>query len=134
MRALLVAAAFAMAACGAPQAPITAAGPPTAIPHPPAPAPDAPSPRFVGDWSPAEGSCEQPWRFRADGLTTPGHVACTFSQVTPVAGGYDVAASCTAEGPPAPHAIEIRFAESARAMLVSGGPMNAAALIACPAQ
>lgn len=133
MRALIVVAALALAACGQPQAPDTAAGPPTAIPHPAAPAPDAGPPRFVGRWATAEGSCEQAWEFRADGLETPGHVACTFSSVTPASGGYDIAATCTAEAPPAPYNIEIRFAESARAMLVSGGPMSSAALIACPA-
>lgn len=124
---------MALAACGASEAPVTAAGPPIAIPHPPTPSPDGRALRFVGEWAAADGSCERAWVFHEDRFTTPGGVSCTFSQISPAPGGYDIAATCTAGAPAAPHQLEIRFADSAHAMLVGGGPMSAAALIACPA-
>jgi hypothetical protein len=88
--------------------------------------PPAASPtRYVGRWSAASLSCADPaWRFEADRLSTKGEVSCVFEQVMPVDGGYDIAARCTAEGAEKVYSLRLRFAESAKAMLVSGGPFS----------
>ena len=45
--------------------------------------------------------------------------------------GYDIVAPCTAEGPETDDAIEIRFAESARAMLFESDAIADAGLVYC---
>jgi hypothetical protein len=64
-------------------------------------------------------------------LRTPAGSVCAFSEVKAVPGGYDIAATCTAEGPPAKDMLKIRFAESARAMLFESRSIADAGLIAC---
>jgi len=51
--------------------------------------------------------------------------------VTQVPGGYDVKATCTAKGPPATDTLEIRFAESAKAMLFKSKSIAEAGLVFC---
>ena len=48
-----------------------------------------------------------------------------------VHGGFDIAARCTAEGPPTDDTLEIRFAESAGAMLFESSVIADAGLIRC---
>ena len=143
----LLAAAAAVSACGDRQgapppsaANLAAPNPPTTAPPaeppgqpvaadtttPPGELPSAASPtRYVGEWTAASLSCADPaWRFEADRLTTKGEVSCAFMQVTPAAGGYDIAARCLAEGEERASTLRLRFAESAKAMLVSGGPFS----------
>lgn len=88
--------------------------------------PSAASPtRYVGQWAVASLGCAEPaWRFEADRLTTQDEVSCAFMQVTPAPGGYDLAARCLAEGEERASTLRLRFAESAKAMLVSGGPFS----------
>lgn len=129
MRAFAFVCLLALTACGndAPGAP-TAVGQAKEIPH------DLPNqePRFVGRWAAAEEGCHaEAWQFRRDGLVTPGHTACTFRDVRTASGGYDIDSICTAEARPANYTLQIRFAESAGAMLVDGGPMAPVGLIAC---
>jgi hypothetical protein len=64
-------------------------------------------------------------------LRTPAGSSCSFDQVTPVPGGYDVKAVCTAEGPPAPDTLQIRFAESAKALLFKSKSIADTGLIFC---
>src|SRR3546814_8932080 len=59
------------------------------------------------------------WRFHERRLDTAVEVSCTFDKIDKVPGGYDITATCLAEGNRTPDTIELRFAESARAMLVS---------------
>jgi len=88
--------------------------------------------RYVGRWAATPELCETgAWVFEAQRLTTAGEVACDFGAVTPVPGGYTIAATCTAEAPPTEHTLHISFAESARAMLIEGGPFEDAGLIYC---
>lgn len=88
--------------------------------------------RFVGRWASAEPLCRsETWRFSPDGLETPGEQTCTFSDIAPVEGGYDVAAQCTVEGRTRDETIRLRFAESARAMLVEGEGFAGTGLIYC---
>jgi len=96
------------------------------------PPPSETTPRFVGLWAAsAEGCAEPAWRFEAARVTTRGEVACAFQNVSLTPRGYEIAATCTAEGPPAAHTIHLSFAESARAMMTSGAPWMATSLVYC---
>jgi hypothetical protein len=88
--------------------------------------------RFVGLWaSKAENCGNLAWRFTAKRLETPAGSVCTFKDVDAVPGGYDIAASCTAEAPPRDDTLEIRFAESAKAMLFESESIADAGLVYC---
>ena len=88
--------------------------------------------RFVGLWASEAANCEgRAWRFTAERLQTPAGSVCNFERVTPVSGGYDIAATCTAEGPPSEDTLEIRFAESAKAMLFESTSIADAGLVYC---
>jgi hypothetical protein len=79
--------------------------------------------RYVGLWAADVKACaDPPWRFEPRRLTTKGEVSCAFDEVHRAPGGYDIAATCTAEAPPKAYTLKLRFAESAKAMLVDGGP------------
>jgi hypothetical protein len=126
--------ALALVAC---QKPAPAASDQAAAEAPPpvapAPAPEAP-PRYVGRWAASADLCQTgAWNFAERRLETAGEVACEFQQVTPNEGGYDIHAVCTAEGPPKPYELKLRFAQSAKALLVEGGPFNDMGLIWCGA-
>lgn len=99
------------------------------------PPPSETTPRYVGLWATtAEGCAEPAWRFEANRITTRGEISCEFQNVAMTERGYEIQAQCTAEAPPAPHTIELSFAESARAMMVSGGPwQSGTALVFCAA-
>lgn len=103
-----------------------------ALPHV-LPPPSAGAPRYVGIWASASVGCAVPaWTIRADSLSTLGEVACSFNDVRMTGAGYAIQATCTAENPPAPYQLELSFAESARAMMISGAPWDQApALVYC---
>lgn len=91
-----------------------------------------PSLRFVGRWASDERACaSRAWRFTQRSLETPAGSVCRFSKVTNVPGGYDIAARCTAEGPPVNDVLKLRFAESARALLFESRSIADAGLVAC---
>lgn len=91
-----------------------------------------PVPRFVGRWAADAESCETiAWRFSETMLNTPAGSSCSFNRVTEVPGGYDVQATCTAEGPPTSDTLEIRFAESAQAMQFESETIADAGLVYC---
>lgn len=95
---------------------------------PPAAAP----PRFVGLWAVNQSLCGEPaWRFEADEVSTRGEVHCGFDRVLPVPTGYSIAATCTAEAPPAPYQMEFAISESGDAMTIAGGPWAHANLVRC---
>jgi hypothetical protein len=88
--------------------------------------------RFVGLWASNAANCDgRAWRFSADRLQTPAGSVCNFTDLKSVAGGYDIAATCTAEGPPTEDRLEIRFAESAKAMLFESDVIADAGLVWC---
>lgn len=99
------------------------------------PAPSETTPRYVGLWATTAQGCSDPaWRFEANRVSTQGEVSCEFRQVAMTDRGYDIQAQCTAEAPPAPYNIQLSFAESARAMMISGGPwQTGTALVFCSA-
>lgn len=133
-RALCGLAMFAIAACdrAGPPAP-EVAGPPApavgAAPDVTAPAPEALF--FVGRWAADASMCDDPWIITAQALTTPGHVVCSLEQVTRSPQGLEAQATCTAEGPPAPWRLHFAYAQSARALLVEGGPFADIGLVRC---
>ena len=88
--------------------------------------------RFVGRWAAKVGNCSnKAWRFTATSLNTPAGSQCKFRKVTEVPGGYDIAARCTAEGPPTDDTLELRFAESAKALLFESDVIADAGLVRC---
>lgn len=107
-------------------------GPAQTLPHT-LPPPSADHPRFVGLWAAsAEGCADPAWRFYADRVATQGEVSCSFRSARQTATGYDIDASCTDTMPPArDYRIQLGFAESARAMMLSGGPWSATGLVYC---
>lgn len=114
---------LALAACEPPRTPeaVEEAAPEAEAQAVPA-EPIAP-PRYVGLWAVDQRLCANPaWRFEADEISTLGEVHCDFDSVREVAGGYDIAATCTAEAPPEPYQLSLRLAESARGLTLSGGP------------
>ncbi len=96
------------------------------------PPPEPIAKRFVGRWASEEQNCaRRAWVFTASSLKTPAGSVCSFSKVTEVPGGYDIAASCTAEGPPTNDTLGLRFAESARALLFESDVIADAGLVRC---
>lgn len=115
-------------------APSAAAKPaaPATTAHPPAEKP--PSPGFVGRWAADERLCaSKAWRFTERMLRTPAGSVCNFAEVTAVPGGYDIKAHCTAEATQQQDVIELRFAQSAGAMLFDSKTIAAVGLIRCGA-
>jgi len=96
------------------------------------PPPSEDRPRFVGLWAASEEGCVDPaWRFEERRVTTQGEVSCEFNNVELTSTGYLIQAACTAQAPPTQETIQLSFAESARAMMVSGGPWTPISLTYC---
>ncbi len=94
--------------------------------------PDDRALRFVGRWAAEVNACDSAaWRFGADRLETPAGSVCTFGDVTPVDGGFDIAARCTAEGPEQDDTIRLRFDEEARRMRFESESVAGDALVYC---
>lgn len=94
--------------------------------------PDDRALRFVGRWAAEVGMCRtQAWLFTPERLTTPAGSVCSLEDITPVEGGYDIAARCTTEGPAQDDVIRLRFAESAHAMLFSSRAVADSGLVYC---
>ena len=91
-----------------------------------------PGPRFVGMWAADEQKCETTaWQFTETMLNTPAGSSCSFNRVTEVPGGYDIQATCSAEGPPTSDTLKLRFAESADAMMFESETIADAGLVFC---
>jgi hypothetical protein len=91
--------------------------------------------RYAGRWAATQQLCDTgAWRFQPKRLDTAGEVSCTFDNVEKVPGGYDIAASCLAEGNRSKDTIELRFAESAQAMLVQSKMWDGVGLTYCGAE
>ena len=89
--------------------------------------------RFIGRWAVQEGLCANAaWTFTATEMRTPIGSVCRFNDVSEVPGGYDIAASCTAEGADArDDVLQLRFAESARALLFDAENVADTGLVRC---
>lgn len=90
------------------------------------------APFFVGRWAANDDMCAKAaWEITHSRLTTPGHTVCDFDHVRQIEGIYRIDATCTAEGPPAGYELRVSYAQSAKALLVEGGPMEPIGLVAC---
>ena len=88
--------------------------------------------RFVGLWAADKANCAvHGWRFTSDTLTEPDGSHCSFYKVSKMPGGYDLAARCPAKKPDELDLIKLRFAESARAMLVESNAIKPTGLLYC---
>ena len=88
--------------------------------------------RFVGKWATDEKNCaSKPWTFTEKAVSSADGPNCSFYKVTKVPGGYDVAAQCPDKQPVHTDLIKLRFAESARAMLVESNAIEPKGLIYC---
>lgn len=119
---LTFALAAALSACGA-QEPAAPAEAPAATPQ--AEAPDAAMPAYVGRWAATQALCSDgAWTFRHDGLSTAGEVSCRFEGVAALDDGYEIAAACTAEGPPQSHRLNLSLGANGQTLRVRGGPFD----------
>lgn len=76
-------------------------------------------PRYVGRWATREDLCEGgAWTFTRDGAGLEDGPICQFESVSEIPGGYRVTATCEQGGKTRQGVATLRFAESARAMLV----------------
>jgi len=88
--------------------------------------------RFVGVWATSEANCTtKPWRFTENKLTATDGPKCSIYKVTKAPGGFDLAATCPGKKPVETDLIRLRFAESARAMLVESNAISPTGLIYC---
>jgi len=129
---LCLAGVLTLAACGpAAERSPSAVAPPRAVEEP-APEPAPARPFFVGRWAARPALCaDGAWVIDEHELSTAGEVHCRFERTTPIQSGFEVEAVCTAEGPPEPHRLRFAYAQSARALLVEGGPFADAGLVRC---
>ena len=98
---------------------------------PPSPGESLPPPggsaRYAGRWAQNVASCSaSPWLFRRESVEAEGR-SCRISNVRMVPGGYDALLQCGKEAGP----ITLRFAESAKAMLVESSLLGNKGLIFC---
>ena len=108
----------------------------TAAPVEPAEAGALPAPseglRFVGRWAADQKSCESAaWQLTQTTLQTPAGSSCSFSRVNQVPGGYEIRATCSAEGAPTSDTLQIRFDEGANAMLFNSQTIADTRLVFC---
>ena len=90
--------------------------------------------RFVGRWARNESDCTtKSWVFTKEELTATDGPHCRIYNVKAVPGGYDLGAECPAKKPDPTDLIKLRFAESARAMLVESNAIEPMGLIYCGA-
>lgn len=92
----------------------------------------APPFRFAGLWATNQANCAaRAWTLTATSLKAPGGTVCSFSKVSEVPGGYDIAASCMAGGPAKDERLSLRYAESARALLLGSRTLGDVGLTRC---
>jgi hypothetical protein len=88
--------------------------------------------RFVGRWAEDQKSCTTAAStFTQTTLTLPDGASCSLNRATQMPGGYDVQATCTAKGAPTGDLLKIRFAESAKAMLLDSEILGSKGLVFC---
>jgi hypothetical protein len=76
-------------------------------------------PRYVGRWATRADLCEGgAWTFTRDSAALEDGPTCRFDSVTAFPGGYRVAATCEQNAKTRQETATLRFAESAKAMLV----------------
>lgn len=101
---------------------------------PRAPAPTIPANAFyVGEWAREAADCPaRAWSIHANALQAP-EGACDFRTIAPVQEGFAVEADCRWAGKAVHASMRLSYAQSAKALLISGSPAGDVGLIACPA-
>lgn len=101
--------------------------PPIGGPPPAPPKPLPPPASYIGRWAATAELCTTgAWVFETDKVSTAGEVGCQFGTVSPTPTGYQIAASCTAEGPPQPKTFTLTMlGGTPPSMIVAGGPWSA---------
>lgn len=131
MRRLLILAAVALttAACSRPQDNSNVqnnAQPALTVPQAP------PNAFYVGTWAKSEADCAgASWSIRPTALQAPDG-ACRFTKITPVQNGFAIEAECIWRQQTTTNTIQAAYAQSAKALLLSGTPDGDIGLIACP--
>lgn len=126
-----IVAGLALGACAREEA---AEGPPAPTTMPA----DGPAERasYIGRWAATPELCSDgAWAFEEARVVTAGEVACDFQEVTPIATGYEVSATCWAEGPPQAGTFMLTLTDPAppQTMSVTGGPWaGPVTLVRCP--
>lgn len=88
---------------------------------------------YVGRWAATPALCTAgAWRFELKHLSTAGEVSCEFSSIQPVPGGYDIAASCLADGRNTEEKITLRLAADGETMTVESKTFPKILLVRCP--
>ncbi|RXZ65837.1 hypothetical protein [Pelagerythrobacter rhizovicinus] len=77
--------------------------------------------RYVGRWAESVEQCrKEAWTLTRDRLAAPEGIVCDFRSITKSPGGYAIDATCRVDGEEEDDDLILRFAESAKAMLVEG--------------
>ena len=77
--------------------------------------------RYIGRWAESAEQCRsEAWTLTRNRLTAPDDIACDFTRIEKSPGGYAIDAVCAIDGAEEDDSITLRFAESAKAMLVEG--------------
>ena len=88
--------------------------------------------RFIGKWAADVPNCSgKAWRFTETSLVVTGGPRCTFEKIREVPGGYDIVARCVAGHRAKIDTLRLRFAESAKALLVESASTGGIGLIQC---
>lgn len=88
--------------------------------------------RFLGTWAAGDSACKsEAWRFTPTTLQTPTGASCSFNRVTEVHGGYDIQATCTAQGRPTSDTLKLRFSVLVKAMLLESQTLGDSPLVYC---
>lgn len=121
---VLAALAFSLSACARQQNAQTP--PPPPVPTPPANA------FYVGQWATTTADCPaRAWTIHPNAFQAPDG-ACDFRAITPVTEGFAVEADCRWAGRQVHASMRFSYAQSARALLISGAPGGDVGLVACP--
>ena len=120
--------ALGLVACERPEPPAAPTQPDSAA----APAPDQPF--FVGRWAFTESDCAvNAWTFTPNSLQARAGT-CSFPLVEPTPEGFAIDAACRWAGEVSRARMRLAYAQSAKALLVSGSPAGDVGLVACPAR
>lgn len=128
MRRFLILAVLPLAAaCSRPQDNNANAQPALTVPTAP------PNAFYVGTWAHSQADCASgAWTIHPTSLQAPGG-ACKFTRITPVQTGFAIEAECIWREQTTKNTIQAAYAQSARALLLSGTPDGDVGLVACPA-
>jgi hypothetical protein len=123
---LISALALCISACGQRRNAETPPQAPVSVPEPPANA------FYVGQWAHTTDDCPaRPWSIHPNAFQAPDG-ACDFRSIAPVPEGFAVEADCRWGGRQVHASMRFSYAQSAKALLISGTPAGEVGLIACP--